>query len=79
MKMRNATKQERASVDNYIRSISEPIYSFTQEELNEHDAKVRAETIDEIIAKCRKYKAISQDAVCKIRSRNNKINRRKLK
>lgn len=49
MRMRNATKEERTSVDNYIKSISEPIYSFTQEELKEHDSLVRADVIDELL------------------------------
>ena len=45
--MGSATKEERASVNDYIESISEPIYSFTNEELKEHDKQIRADAIDE--------------------------------
>lgn len=44
---REATKEEREGIDNYIKSISKKLYTFTDEQLEEHDKQVRVDVIDE--------------------------------
>lgn len=48
---REATKEERESVDNYIKSISKKLHTFTDEQLDEHDKQIRADVIDEFYNK----------------------------
>lgn len=56
---REATKEERESVDNYIKSISKKLHTFTDEQLAEHDKQImedeREKVIDELLSKCNSF------------------------